>query len=231
MCGNKQEIVTIIFKSDSLLLCWLQKSKKEKVLRAKAWQKYTFDTLCINSKAMYNCSYLVACIRNFIQTHNLSQAYVSCGLSEEIVWEHYYWHEQDNHNADDFFSHASNSLWNYCVVSNNYHEKKNLLYAYGMQRSLLFQFQILALLVPFNCVFMSSVSRALLQVIFNNKELPRAFLYDQGLPCKEHYKKLIDSFEYTFLSNASAFHDFLQHEKESLYAAIGLFDLGKNYEQ
>lgn len=230
---NQEEFVTLMIQPNVLLLSCFQQSKKDptKVVH-KAWEVKNLDCLQIEHGIIFNPTHVTEIIAEFLKKNRLKNCFVSIGLSETMVWERCCWILQEQPTSDHLCHEARTLVWNYTQLSRSESSDKKLFYLFGIAREIVFQYQLLALNVPFNCSTITSKNRALLYALswFNRLMLPVSFsgtveqLRDHCLTAFEgyDYKKIVEG--------SDNFYEFLNEEKEAAIASLGLLLLGKNYE-
>lgn len=197
-----------------------------------AWSITPLDAFQVNHTVIFNPTFISQVVTDFLKKNGILNAFVSIGLSEAMIWEHCCWTEKEQPMEHALAHQGRPLIWNYVYVSSNEDKSQHLFYLFGLSREVLFQYQLLALTIPFNCRTITSKNRALLHA--TNENIP--LLYTNEIPeqvslLAKHCLKKIDTFDYKDLFEASEqFYEFLIEEKEAVFASLGLFLLGKSYE-
>lgn len=230
----KEEFVTILIQPDSLLLFWFQNSlHKKSLFIPKAWKSKQLDSLQVNQSVIFNPTFLKSVIEDFLIVNNLKNAYIALGLSNTMIWEYCYISFKEQPTSDSFSNALPSLIWNYAHLGKNDFQE-NFFYLFGITREILFQYQLLALSVPFNCSTITSHNRALLYVM---SFFEQPIFKTTGFPntinqLSDHCMHVFDCFghEEFFVDTSESFCDFFKKEKEAILASLGLFLLGKQYE-
>lgn len=227
---SSPEIVTVIIKKDRLYCTLLRHSKKDTLaFTLRAYQLYTLDFIFMTHTSLLNTTYLNSCIRDFLHRNALKNAFVLLGFSSDSLYENYYWVDPELAAITTLQQENTSLVWNYCALDHTHDTKDRLVYVYGLSRSLLFQYQLAALTVPFNCIFITSVQRALLQLLWSVRGAKSSteVVSGQLLDFRHCLKSFIEFLDYKKNVNG---HDYSENEIEALCASMGLYLLGENYE-
>ncbi len=228
---SSSEIVTVIIRSDHLFCIWLQHSKKDSLsFCMRAYEVHRTDFIYTNKTSLLNSTYLNGCIQNFLQKHSLKNPFVLLGLSSDALYENYYRVERESIVMNMFQVENKSLVWNYCVLDHTNETKDVLVYVYGLSRSQILHYQLAALRAPFNCIFITSVQRALLNLLWTVRGIKSSAEVVSGerLDFRHRLKSFLE-----LLENRKDTHEgyaYSEYEVESLCASMGLYLLGENYE-
>lgn len=224
------EFVAVIIQADMLICVALHHSRKDPAaftLQAYKWYRPDY-TLC-SKNTVYSISYISDSIRDFLKSNKLEHAFILLGFCSQVLYENFYCIDRDAQCLLQLSPEDTSLVWNSCVLDMALEKSSQAFYyLYGLKRSQILQFQIAALLAPFNCIFITSVARALLQLLWmiqGNKTVFQAVI-DNTLD----FKLLFPSF-ITLLNHKKNTQDqYAQEELEVLCIAMGLHLLGEHYE-
>jgi hypothetical protein len=207
---------------------WFEQSPK-KLLIPRAWAVKPLDAMQAEGPVIFNLTFFVQAISEFLQAHNLKNAFMSIGLAEGMLWEQLRWVENRNPALQEVVSSQDALVWNYTHVVSNEYADKHPFYMFGVAREILFQYQLLALQVPCNIICITSKKRALLHAIALNQISLSPTLSDELELFSRCCATMLDLFDYeAVFENSSHFKTFFEEEKEAVCAALGLFLLGKD---
>ncbi len=226
----RDNYVTIIIGNSSLLIMWLGKASN--VFIPKAWAVKSLGLNQINQSIIFNLTHLSEIISDFLQAHKLKNPYVSLAFAENHIWEDCRWHTADEPPHDPAI--AQKVIWNYAPLYANYQEQKHFFYLFGLRREILFQYQLLALKVPFHCCTITSKNRALLYMLsFLNQ--PLADQHIKQIKTVQELASYCNTLCNAYGSDAlfepnAHFSQLFSKEKELILASAGLFLLGTHHE-
>lgn len=229
------EFVNIVLYPNALVLSCFQQSKKNALkINPKAWEVQNLDSLQIEHGIIFNPTVVTEIILEFFKKNKLKNCFVSFALSDTMIWESCCWILQEKPTSDHLPYEAKTLVWNYMQLWSNEHSNKKLFYVFGLTREVLFQYQLLALKVPFNCNTITSKNRALLHAIsaLNQLKISPDIFSGTLEQISDYCLAAFDLCDYKniFMDGSDDFYTFLQEEKESMLISLGLFLLGKNYE-
>lgn len=198
----------------------------------KAWRLQQLALNQINQSIIFNLTHLSDIIAEFLQVHKLKNPYVCLAFAQNHIWDDCRWYSIDEpiHNH----SIAKTVVWNYTPVYNNYDEQKHLFYLFGLRREILFQYQLLALKVPFYCCTITAKNRALLYLLnFLNHPLSVDTLAQitTTQELSEYCSNVCNEYQYhTLFEPSELFSHLFSQEKELILASLGLLLLGVHHE-
>jgi hypothetical protein len=230
---HQPEFVNVVIKPNSLVLIWFKHSKKKPyIVIPQAWSMKLLDSFQIKNSIIFNPTYLAEVIEEFFSSHGLKNVFVSIALADNLIWERCCWISQEQPTTDHLDHSARTLVWNYAHLMTDLEQKKHCFYLFGIAREVLFQYQLLALKVPFNCCTITSKNRSLLYVASLLNQPPTSHTgYDDVTMVTDHCMKFIDTYGSEKLFDASkSFYDFFQNEKEAVITSLGLFLLGSHHE-
>ncbi len=231
---NQGEYVTLLLQPTSLFLCWFNQSKdKAFVFVPHAWHIEPLDCLQVEQGTIYNPTFLAQIIAQFLATHSIKNPIICIGLNQKMVWERCVWIENEHPTSDEIAHEARSLIWNYTYLGKNQSYQKHLFYLFGIAREILFQYQLLALQVPFTCSTITTATRALMHTTSCVQQLDHFnFSTVELSEITQHCIQFFDAYnaEQLFETSSSKFFELFQKEKSMLLASIGLFLLGKSYE-
>jgi len=226
---SSPEIVTVIVSADTLFCTWLVHSKKDKLsFSLRAYEAYRPDFVYTNATSLLTTTYFIQCMRDFLHRNSLKNPFVLLGFASDTLYENYYWIERDSTAMNLVQQENRLLVWNYCVLDHTSETDDTLLYVYGLSRMQIFQHQVAALTVPFNCIFMTSVKRALLNLLWSVRSVKSSAEVVSGKTLDFSYRltSLIEFLDY----NDGGLSHYSESEVEALCASMGLYLLGENYE-
>ena len=162
----KNEFVSVFFSSDTIACCWIQKTTAGLApLIVRAYQRYTLDNVQIIHLIPFNPTKIKEYIQVFLSQHKLDNAFITfCldGIAERYVMLP----TSTPHHADFEMSHSSNVQWEYRYLYPN-HEGRYVFYTYAIARSLILQYELLAIGLHCNLIGITTKSMALLEAYKN----------------------------------------------------------------
>lgn len=225
---SSPEFVTVIIQTDMLICSALQHSDGNLAsFSMRAYKCYRPDYTLCSKNALYSISYMSDSIRDFLRSNKLEHAFVLLSFCSEALHENFYSIERDASYLSKNDSQDGSLVWNSCVLDIS-HEKsaQAFYYVYGLTRSQILQYQIAALRSPFNCVFMTSVNRALLQLLWfmQGNKIASGVIIENTLNFSSVFSSFLELFDHKKAPEMA------WQEKEALCAAMGLHLLGEQYE-
>jgi hypothetical protein len=168
------DLCTVSFSPDSVTCSWIQKtsnglacpSKLEKRSRApltvRAYKRYQLDNLELQNLILFNPTTIKKYITSFLAEHNKTDAFIAFSLDGPAITEHYVALPTSTpHRADFGIVNSSSVLWDYRYLYPNDHGQF-VFYVYTVPRSLILQYQLLAVAAQCNLIAMTTKSMALL---------------------------------------------------------------------
>jgi hypothetical protein len=161
----EHEIVTVSFSSDSLVCSWIQKTNNGLApLVLRAYERYLFDNLELEHLTIFNPTTIKKHITSFLHKHDKQNAFIVFSLDGSGVTEQFVALPTSTpHRADFGVTYSSNVLWGHRYVYPNDHGQ-SVFYVYSVPRSLLLQYQLLAVAAECNVITITTKNMGLLTV-------------------------------------------------------------------
>jgi hypothetical protein len=231
--SNTHEIVSIGIRPESIVCSWITSTKKSRapyILRA--YERMPIDTSVYNQGILFNFTTCTSFFKNFLEKHNITRAFITCSLSGSHITEFIL----DTHSASpathEFPLQKLNKLmWDYRYLYPK-EDARYALYACGISRQLLAQYQLLALSANLNLTLLTTEFMTHLEAYKHlyGKAFRRAQLARDMLT---HDNRILSIFTQDTLRRILTIDPSLQlnseHEKENLITALGLFLIGKSH--
>lgn len=227
--------VTLLIGADSLLLFWFSSSKKSLLPAVpRAWDLKFYDSYQGNYSAIFNPTFLALVLTEFLKQHAIKNPFICIGLGDTMIWEQCCWLAKEQPTCHDMKSPLRTLIWNYAHIGSRNDKTEHFFYLFGLTREVLFQYQLLALNIPFSCRTITAKNRALLYVPCTHSQGALSFdtlVSDQIQVVTNHCLAALEGHGYNnFFEASQPFYDFFVKEKDAVIASLGLFLLGKNYE-
>jgi len=141
---KKQETVAIIFDEHRVTLSWITHESKTKHPHLNAHKTIALSPCEMLSGIIYNPTKLKKIITDFLTRYNLAHADISFIIPTDIVPEEYYKVSTDtlNENLTSLFN---DKFWDYRYLCPSIDQDGFVVYACGLKREHLFQYQLFAL--------------------------------------------------------------------------------------
>jgi hypothetical protein len=164
----EHEIVSISFSPDALVCSWIQKAKNGTApLVLRAYKRYQLTNLELEKLILFNPTDIKKYITSFLQEHNIRNAFITFCFDGPGVTEKYVAMPTSTPHRTDFgIPQSSTILWEYRYVYGDDHGRY-IFYVYIVPRSLLLQYQLLAIAVQCNVITITTKTMALLDAYKN----------------------------------------------------------------
>lgn len=159
----EQELCTVSFSPDSVTCSWIQKTDNSRALLAlRAYKRYSLDNLELEHLTLFNPTTIKKHISSFLAEHNKTDAFIAFSLDGPAVAEQYIALPTSTPHRSDFgIAQNSSVVWDYRYLYPNDHGQF-IFYVYMVPRSLILQYQLLAIAAQCNLVAITIKSMALL---------------------------------------------------------------------
>ena len=165
----KHKLVSVIFSPDALVCSWIEKTNNgSSPLLLRAYKRYPLNNLELEHCTIFNPTIIKKYISSFLQQYDCADAFVTFVLRGPGVTEQFVAMPTSTPHRTDFGI-ASNSrslLWEYRYVYSNDHGQF-VFYVYSVPRSLVLQYQLLAIAAQCNLITMTTQTMALLSAYKN----------------------------------------------------------------
>ena len=160
------ELVSIVFSPDAITCSWIQKTKTATApLIVRAYKKYPLHNLELYNLIPFNLTSIKKHIRSFLCEHGLQDAFVIfCldGIAEKCVALP----TSTPHCADFNMPTVSSIQWEYRYLYSD-HDGHYIFYVYALPRSLILQYELLAIGLCCNLIGIATKTAALLDAYKN----------------------------------------------------------------
>lgn len=163
----KNEFVSIIFSSDAISCSWIQKTNKGAApLVLRAYQRYTLHNSELYNLIPFNPTTIKKYILSFLQQYDLKNAFILFCLDGPGMLERFVSMPISTAHRTDFdIPHTSSIQWEYRYIYPNHGQY--VFYVYALPRSLILQYELLAMSMRCNMVMMTTKTAALLAAYKN----------------------------------------------------------------
>lgn len=225
MFNKKKQYVGIAFDSTRITLsCITKPHPYKKNFHLMGYEKYPLYRSEYKEARLYNITLLKKQINAFFKKYALENSFVSIslagsGLTEKILSISTELPQEDNKKL----------VWDYMLIQYNQATRKYHYYLCGVTREQLFQYQLLALLTPYNCIKIIPQRVALLYActhLFPHQQQTTPINNHASLQKFIHY--CIDQCDITSLLAGAELID--PQEKLYLVESFGLFLSGAGNE-
>lgn len=160
----KYEFVSISFSQDSVVCCWLQNTKVGTApLALRAYRRYPLNNLEIHDLVIFNPTIIKFYISSFLNEYNLRDAFITfcldCSEAEEKFMS---MPTSTPHYADFGITQTRGMQSEYRYVY-PHHNDQYVFYVYAVPRSLILQYELLAISLQCNLVGITTQSAAILE--------------------------------------------------------------------
>src|SRR3990172_3808264 len=162
------DLVSVSFSQNNLVCCWIQKVKEGVApLTLRAYKHYPLNNLELEKLILFNPTIIKQHIVSFLQEHSLQNAFIIFCLDGSSVAEKFVAMSTSTPHRSDFgIAVSSNILWEYRYVYPNDHGQY-VFYVYVVPRSLVLQYQLLAIAARCNLIAITTKTVAMLDVYKN----------------------------------------------------------------
>lgn len=164
----KDEFVTISFSQNSITCSWVQKTKTgAALLMLRAHKRYALNNLELHHLIPFSPTVIKKYITSFLCEHNLRNAFITFCLQGPGITEHFIAMPTSTPHRSDFaIANTSSVQWEYRYLYPN-HDGQYIFYAYAIPRSLILQYQLLAMSIGCNLISITTQTAALLDAYKN----------------------------------------------------------------
>ena len=157
------DVVSVSFSSDSIACTWIQKIKNATApLIIRAYKRYPLHNLELVQLKIFNPNLVQQYISSFLHEHNKTNAFIVFSVDGPgIVEEFITMPTSTPHRIDFAMPQSSNLLWEYRYVYTNDHGQY-IFYVYAVARSLVLQYELLAIALQCNLIGITTKNMALL---------------------------------------------------------------------
>jgi hypothetical protein len=220
------QLVTITFQPQVMTCSLITPSKRFAPLALQAYKKITFCELELESLIVFNATKISQHITDFLDSCNARNAFVACSLRGPKLFERFVPLTKADPSMEDFaVPEGNHMLWDYRFA---YPADNGLwvFYVTGMPRSLLLQYQLLAISTQCNLITLTSERMALLKLY--EYQHGAAFRRSQlAIDMVRHHNMIEYLFDSDTLSRIlhipSALAHHRVHDAHHLLSACGLF--------
>jgi hypothetical protein len=157
------QLVTITLQPQVMTCSLIGSSKQSSLLTLHAYKKYTFQDLELEKLIVFNPTKINHVISNFLDSCNAQRAFVACALRGPQLFERFVAIANANPSLKDLAlpEQTHHMLWDHRFI---YPADNGLwvFYVTGIPRSMVLQYQLLAITMQLNLVSITSERMALL---------------------------------------------------------------------
>lgn len=159
----KHEFVSISFSPSSIACSWIQKTKTSSApLTLRAHKRYALNNLELYHLIPFNLAAIKQYINSFLSEYDLRDAFITFCLQGSGISEHFIAMSTSTPHRTDFaIANTSSMQWEYRYLYPN-HDGQYVFYAYAIPRSLILQYQLLAMSMRCNVISITTQTAALL---------------------------------------------------------------------
>jgi len=173
----EHKFVSVLFSPQALVCCWIEsfvalrytpaghsgRAVQNRQLILRAYKRYPLDNLELANFTLFNPTIIKKYISSFLNEHNLQDAFVAFSLHGPAVTEQFIAMPTSTPHRTDFkiVGNARSILWEYRYLYP--HENGQFMfYVYTVPRSLILQYQLLAIGAQCNLITVSTHTTSLL---------------------------------------------------------------------
>lgn len=219
------EYVTVSFSSDSIVCSWIQKTKNGLApLALRAHERYDLNNAEIVHGTLFNLTTIKNLIDGFLRKHDKQDALILFSIDATDSMEQFVALPTSTpHRADFGVAHSSNLLWGHQYMYPNDHGQF-VFYVYTVPRSVILQYQLLALALRCNLMAITTNTMALLaayRAVFGSA-FRRSQLAVDMVRFNNHVQKMVSDDALKRLITVPMLSE-LYHDRVSIAVACGLF--------
>jgi hypothetical protein len=164
----EQKIVSIDFSSEALVCTWIESNKKNDRPLLRAYKRFSLNNFELEKLIIFNPTLIKEYICSFLVEHNLSDAFIAFILHGPLITEQFVAMPTSTPHYTDFGSAQTtrNVLWEYRYLYPNDHGQF-VFYVYSVPRSLVLQYELLAIAARCNLITMTTRTMMLLSAYKN----------------------------------------------------------------
>ncbi|HSC25242.1 MAG TPA: hypothetical protein VLB80_03450 [Candidatus Babeliales bacterium] len=148
--------VTVFFSSDTLICSWIERIDNNPLLTLRAYKRYPLSNLELERLTIFNPTIIQKYISLFLHEYDLINAFILFSLQGSGVTEKFVAMSTSTPHHSDFGSmNSRNFLWEYRYLYPN-DKGQFIFYVYKVLRSLVLQYQLLAIAAGCNLVTMTT---------------------------------------------------------------------------
>jgi hypothetical protein len=213
-CCAQKNLVTVVIEADAISLSLFS---DQCCLQQTAFQKHSFLQSELSEGIIFNPTKLQRLIRAFLQATKTDQSFVAIALQGTVLHEEFISFDPHHEVSVDLAKKIKQShVWNFNFLPSDHQQH---IYLFSMRREILMQYQLLALLTPFQCCLITSTTRGII-------ELLQSVQFDFSANVSEilHIRsKALDA----YVPSSLRLMKNMSEEKETIAFHVGLFLLGK----
>ncbi|HLJ30930.1 MAG TPA: hypothetical protein VKU36_00700 [Candidatus Babeliales bacterium] len=159
----EHKVVSILFFSNELVCCWIEKSAHNSLLTVRAYKRYPLTNLELVGLVIFNPTILKKYITSFLREHNLNDAFIVFSLGGSSITEQFVALPTSTPHYRDF-SHNPGTrsiIWQYRYLY-PHEDGQCMFYTYAVPRILLLQYQLLAMSIHCNLIKITTHSASVL---------------------------------------------------------------------
>ena len=165
----EHKLVSVSFSPDAVICSWIEKTNNGTApLLLRAYKRYPLTNLELENLVLFNPTVIKKKISSFLQAHGLEDAFVAFILHGSNITEQFVAMPTSTPYCTEFgkFNSARSLLWEYRYLYPN-DEGQFVFYLYSVPRSLILQYQLLAIAAQCNLIAMTTQTMALLSAYQN----------------------------------------------------------------
>lgn len=222
-----REAITITFAPHTMSCSWIKMGPTKRMHLA-AYKKTIFNNLELERLSIFNPTSLVRTIRNFITTYKLFDLPVLCSLIGPSVTEQLVAMPTAHPSLAEFpLSHAPHWQWHYHYLYP--HDHTHFFYLCGMRKTLLLQYQLLAIQAGIDLQLITTERHSLLHLYrarfgsaFRTTHLGNDLMHRNN-----NIEQLFTRDDLARILNIPPHHSLTPHDTIPLLTACGLFVSGE----
>lgn len=160
MPSLQSEVVTIFFHTNAIICSWIQKNKTATAsLLLRAYEHYPLDNLILHNLIPFNITLIKKYIHAFLQKYNLENAFIVFCLDAATIEEYIIMPTSTPHRHDFAIAQTPHLYCEYRHFYSN-HDGQHVFYVYTLPRSLILQYQLLAIALQCNVITITTKTAA-----------------------------------------------------------------------
>jgi len=159
----EHKFVSVLFFPDALVCCWIDKNARDKIPMIRAYKRYSLDNFELLNGMIFNPTIIKKYINTFLHEYNLHDAFVVFSLHGPAVTEQFIAMPTATPHYTDFTiaKNARSTKWEYRYLY-PYENGQFMFYVYSVPRSVILQYQLLAIGAHCNVIKMTTHTACIL---------------------------------------------------------------------
>lgn len=158
-----KQFVAITIQPHYLTCSWIKQSQKKASLVLCAYERFSLRNLALEKLILFNPTYIQRCIKTFLATHQLDNAFIACSLSGPSIIEQFLPLQTPSPTLNTFsLQKTKNNILGYEYIYPRDHQF--IFYVYQVPQVILLQYKLLIIAARLNSIAIVPQRSALLSL-------------------------------------------------------------------